>query len=387
MALLALAMIATACATDEETSAESTTTTTEAPATTAAPEAADATVTVASSELGEILVDADGNTLYLFVPDAQGESVCYDQCEEAWPPLSGDVSAGDGVDGSLLGTTERTDGSMQATYNDWPLYYFAADNAPGDINGQGVNDVWYVLDAAGNGIGLPEAADATVTVASSELGEILVDADGNTLYLFVPDAQGESVCYDQCEEAWPPLSGDVSAGDGVDGSLLGTTERTDGSMQATYNDWPLYYFAADNAPGDINGQGVNDVWYVLDAAGDAVGLSASVEIVVTDTDLGSILTDSDGNTLYLFDPDAQGESVCYDQCEEAWPPLVAEAVAGDGVDESLLGTAPRTDGSDQVTYNDWPLYYFAADNAPGDINGQGVNDVWWVVDASGDAIR
>ena len=59
----------------------------------------------------------------------------------------------------------------------------------------------------------------------------------------------------------------------------------------------------------------------------------------------------------------------------------------DGVDEALLGTASRTDGSSQVTYNGWPLYYFAADSAPGDINGQGVNDVWWVVDPSGDAIR
>jgi len=228
---------------------------------------------------------------------------------------------------------------------------------------------------------------ATVTVASSDLGDILTDGDGNTLYLFTPDAQGESVCYDQCEEAWPPLVATATAGDGVDESLLGTAPRTDGSEQVTYNGWPLYYFAADSAPGDTNGQGVNDVWYVLDAAGDGIGLSASVEIVVAETDLGSILTDSDGNTLYLFDPDAQGESVCYDQCEEAWPPLVATATAGDGVDESLLGTAPRTDGSEQVTYNGWPLYYFAADSAPGDTNGQGVNDVWWVVDAAGDAIK
>ena len=386
IALLAMGLVATACATEEEPVAEETTTT-QAPTTTAAPAEAGATVTVASSDLGDILTDGDGNTLYLFTPDAQGESVCYDQCEEAWPPLVGDVTAGDGVDATLLGTAPRTDGSEQVTYNGWPLYYFAADNAPGDINGQGVNDVWYVLDADGDGIGLPEVSGATVTVASSDLGDILTDGDGNTLYLFTPDAQGESVCYDQCEDAWPPLVGDVTAGDGVDGSLLGATERTDGSVQVTYNGWPLYYFAADNAPGDINGQGVNDVWYVLDADGDGIGLSSSVEIVLTETDLGSILTDSDGNTLYLFDPDAQGESVCYDQCEEAWPPLVAEATAGEGVDAALLGTAPRTDGSVQVTYNGWPLYYFAADNAPGDINGQGVNDVWWVVDAAGDAIK
>ncbi len=269
IALLALAMVATACGTDEEPAAEETTTTTEAvTTTTAAPEPAGVEVTVASSDLGDILTDDDGNTLYLFTPDAQSDSVCYDQCEEAWPPLTGDVSAGDGVDGSLLGSTERTDGSVQVTYNGWPLYYFAADNAPGDTNGQGVNDVWYVLDANGDGIGLTAAVE--IVLAESDLGSILTDADGNTLYLFDPDAQGESVCYDQCEEAWPPLVVDATAGEGLDETLLGTTPRDDGSTQVTYNGWPLYYFAADEAPGDTNGQGANDVWWVVDAAGDAI---------------------------------------------------------------------------------------------------------------------
>jgi predicted lipoprotein with Yx(FWY)xxD motif len=109
-------------------------------------------------------------------------------------------------------------------------------------------------------------------VASSDLGDILVDGDGNTLYVFEPDAQGASTCYDSCEGNWPPLVGDVAAGDGVDGSLLGTAARTDGTDQVTYNGWPLYYFAHDAAPGDVNGQGVGDVWYVVSPAGDAVGM-------------------------------------------------------------------------------------------------------------------
>jgi len=111
-------------------------------------------VTVGDSSLGSILVDGDGNTLYLFTPDEQGESVCYDQCEANWPPLVDETGAGDGIDGSLLGTAPRTDGTEQVTYNGWPLYYFANDNAPGDTNGQGLNDVWYVLTPAGEGIGL-----------------------------------------------------------------------------------------------------------------------------------------------------------------------------------------------------------------------------------------
>ena len=116
-----------------------------------------------------------------------------------------------------------------------------------------------------------DAADGpAVDVATSGLGDILVDADGVTLYLFTPDAQGASTCYDQCATNWPPLEGAVSAGEGVDASLLGTVERTDGTVQATYNGWPLYYFASDEAAGDTNGQSLQDVWWVVDGAGNAV---------------------------------------------------------------------------------------------------------------------
>ncbi|MFT7597519.1 MAG: putative lipoprotein with Yx(FWY)xxD motif [Acidimicrobiales bacterium] len=110
-----------------------------------------------------------------------------------------------------------------------------------------------------------------IASANSDLGDIIVDDAGNTLYLFVPDAQGDSTCYDDCEAAWPVLGEATGVGDGLDASLLGTTERTNGDIQATYNGWPLYYFAKDVAVGDTNGQGVGDVWYVLDAAGSAIG--------------------------------------------------------------------------------------------------------------------
>ena len=111
-----------------------------------------------------------------------------------------------------------------------------------------------------------------LTVSSSELGEILIDADGMTLYLFVPDQAGESTCYDQCEDNWPPLYDDElgDVGGDVDEGLLGTADRTDGTVQLTYNGWPLYRFAADAAAGDTNGQGVNEVWWVVSPAGTAI---------------------------------------------------------------------------------------------------------------------
>lgn len=165
-ALLVLVLVAAACGGDDaegdaagaaQTAAPTTEAPTTAAPTTAAPETTRAptagmTVALAESGLGEILVDGDGNTLYLFVPDAQGASTCYDGCAEAWPPLVGEVTAGDGVDGGLLASVARDDGTEQATFNGWPLYYFANDAAAGDTNGQGLNDVWYVLNATGDAI-------------------------------------------------------------------------------------------------------------------------------------------------------------------------------------------------------------------------------------------
>jgi predicted lipoprotein with Yx(FWY)xxD motif len=143
-ALLAIALVLGACASDDAT------TTTAAASTTAA--AAGASVVVASTDLGDILQDGDGRTLYLFNPDAQGDPTCYDDCADAWPALTEEVSAGDGADGSLLSTATRTDGGVQVTYNGWPLYYFSGDVAPGDTNGQGLNEVWWVVDATGTAV-------------------------------------------------------------------------------------------------------------------------------------------------------------------------------------------------------------------------------------------
>ena len=119
------------------------------------------------------------------------------------------------------------------------------------------------------------AGDATVTLADNALGKILVGADGMTLYGFTPDTAGESTCYDACAAAWPALLADgataPTAGEGLDASKLTTVDRTDGTKQMKYGDWPLYYFASDTAAGDTNGQGVGTKLYVLDATGALVG--------------------------------------------------------------------------------------------------------------------
>ena len=119
------------------------------------------------------------------------------------------------------------------------------------------------------------AADATIELATNALGEIIVDAEGKTLYGFTPDTAGESTCYDDCAAQWPPLlatdAAAISAGAGLDATKLTTVDRTDGTKQVKYGDWPLYFFAGDSAAGDTNGQGLGTKWYVIDAAGELVG--------------------------------------------------------------------------------------------------------------------
>ena len=116
---------------------------------------------------------------------------------------------------------------------------------------------------------------ATVGIASTDLGKVLVDSQGRTLYLFAKDKGTMSTCSGTCATDWPPLraSGKPLAGRGVKSSLLGTTTRTDGKPQVTYNGHPLYRYVGDQSAGDTNGQGVvafGAGWYALTAAGSQV---------------------------------------------------------------------------------------------------------------------
>jgi predicted lipoprotein with Yx(FWY)xxD motif len=123
----------------------------------------------------------------------------------------------------------------------------------------------------------PVTAATTIALANNaKLGQILVDGTGRTLYLFAADKGPASVCYADCAAAWPPVltMGAPQADNGVDPSLLATTQRKDGSTEVTYAGHPLYYFVADKGPGDTTGQGVNGFgapWYALSASGMQVG--------------------------------------------------------------------------------------------------------------------
>ncbi len=127
-----------------------------------------------------------------------------------------------------------------------------------------------IIPITGKGTATPEAPSTVDQVQNKSLGSILVDGNGMTLYLYIMDGTNSSTCYGSCAAVWPPFltGGTPTAGSGVNASLLGTITRNDGSIQVTYNGHPLYYFARDRVPGDINGENVQDVWFAVTPQGN-----------------------------------------------------------------------------------------------------------------------
>jgi predicted lipoprotein with Yx(FWY)xxD motif len=126
--------------------------------------------------------------------------------------------------------------------------------------------------AAGGGSHEEESGPETIKTASTDVGTILVDGEGKTLYLFERDTGPSSTCSGGCLGEWPAVTTDGApqAGGGVTASMLGTSKRGDGTVQVTYANHPLYYFSGDASPGQTNGQGLDDFgaeWYVLGADG------------------------------------------------------------------------------------------------------------------------
>ena len=117
------------------------------------------------------------------------------------------------------------------------------------------------------------AASSSAALKTGKIGGavVLTNAKGFTLYWFAPDTSTKSKCYGSCATYWPPVKGPATAGAGVTGKL-GTITRSGGSMQATYNGHPLYTYAADSAPGQAKGNGLNlsgGVWHEVTVSGTA----------------------------------------------------------------------------------------------------------------------
>ncbi len=215
----------------------------------------------------------------------------------------------------------------------------------------------------------------TINVASSGRVHYLTDSNGMTLYYFTKDVAGQSACYGGCAKVWPIFHANtIDVPSTLSSSDFGTITRTDGTPQTTYKGWPLYYFAGDKAPGDVKGEGVRKIWYIMTVPFYSVMVGTSAE-------LGNYLTDANGKTLYYFTKDSPSKSACYGRCAELWPVFHAQnLIVPSGLKTSDFGTITRTDGTQQTTYKGYPLYYWVRDKSRGETTGQNVGKVWFVID-------
>jgi predicted lipoprotein with Yx(FWY)xxD motif len=131
--------------------------------------------------------------------------------------------------------------------------------------------------------------------------------------------------------------------------------------------------------------------YATASASSSGSAAAMIKLSSVSSIPGKFLVDAQGRTMYLFEADKSGTSTCSGACAAAWPPVTVSGSpqAGSGVDQALLGTVKRDDGTMQLTYNKHPLYYFAADTAAGQDHGQGSKEFgagWYVVNAQGSKI-
>ena len=225
--------------------------------------------------------------------------------------------------------------------------------------------------------------NALVHMAETSLGTILVDQEGFTLYAFLNDTDGESTCTGDCLANWPAVvvEGDLNVGN-LDPAQFSTVENPEAGPMLKMGDWPLYRFAGDAAPGDINGQGVGEVWYVV----GPLGVPASL-VNTRETSAGPILVNAEGMTLYAFLNDTEGESTCTGDCLANWPAAVIGEHDTSVLDPALWSTVENPEAGAMLKIGDWPLYTFTPDAAPGDVNGQGVGEVWYAVAPDGTTIE
>jgi predicted lipoprotein with Yx(FWY)xxD motif len=119
------------------------------PASAAPSEAAADGLRIVETAAGTALAGPDGLTLYIHTQEGTGDIVCVEGCLDNWPPLTGDIAAGE-ANADLLSTVTRPDGIEQVTYNGFPLYYFVGDTAEGNAAGEGISGVWFIANPEGN---------------------------------------------------------------------------------------------------------------------------------------------------------------------------------------------------------------------------------------------
>ena len=330
-----------------------------------------AEVTVSESGAGWRFADAKGMTLYTYERDTvPGASACQGECAKVWPPLLAPANAGPVGDWTILVRDVR---SRQWAYKGHPLYAYSIDPHPGATFGETVllqgdfrfNNVGSGAVAPWHAAFEPIPIPPEVTIVPTAQGRVLADAKSMTLYTF--DGDGDrSKCNGKCLQTWRPLLAPSIATASGAWSL---TPRADGKLQWSYRGKPLYTFRAELRPGEMSGDGADKLWHaVLLEPGPA----RPAWVTVHDSDLGPVLADADGMTLYTTPKDGSWnvermrQTTCKDEdCMRVhWRPVLVKPSEPEAVGN--WSTVTRADGKKQWALEGYPVYVFV-DAPPGDV--------------------
>ncbi len=212
---------------------------------------------LSDSTLGKIITDQNGKTLYFFSNDVAGGSQCSGGCLTNWPVFfKENPTFGSELSSADFGTITRADGAKQTTYKGWPLYYFAADAAAGDVKGENVNKIWFAAKQTYNlFVGNIQLVghDGKNYMADYKEGAgkttYLMDSKGRTLYAFAFDKKNTNTFTKSDfsnDSVWPiaQITDFSSIPSGFSAADFGTIDVF-GKKQLTYKGWPLYYFGQD----------------------------------------------------------------------------------------------------------------------------------------------
>lgn len=223
------------------------------------------------SGIGDFLTDGNGMTLYYFANDTVGKSNCTGACATIWPAFyASNMNVGANLNAADFGTITRSDGATQTTYDGWPLYNYSQDAQAGDTNGQGLGGIWFVAAVPFYNILLEDNVSA---------GVYLADDNGRALYMFANDtpAAAASACTGICSENWLPF--DITQAIAVPAALnagdFKEFTRADGKKQLAYKGYPIYRYSKDVNPGDISGNGMNNIWFLARQQGFVASKSSA----------------------------------------------------------------------------------------------------------------
>jgi predicted lipoprotein with Yx(FWY)xxD motif len=239
-------------------------------------------VKVVRTPQGPVIANGAGMTLYVFVDDllSPNASACIGDCRNDWPPemAAGLVHVARGITGHI-GTVNRFGQGRQLTMDGRPLYTFSGDD-PGQIRGNGIGNLWWVMTPTGltatafndDRPTYRGTASTTLTVVQTGVGPVVANSKGQVLYDYTDDTPTSSACQAPwCLVDWPPLEADgtPTAAAGVTGAIT-VIDGGGGVQQLALGGHPLYTFAGDLHPGDIRGQGIGSDWYLVSPSGQTI---------------------------------------------------------------------------------------------------------------------